>query len=391
MPSFVSWRSTGAALVALGTLAGAATPLVYTMPAAARRQVSFSDIDANYWAYPFIQRLATEDIIGGFPDGSFRPNQPVTRAQFAVILQRAFNRPAIYAPRTFSDVPTNYWAYEAIQNAYRTGFLSVYANGQFLPDYGILREQALVSLANGLNLNATGSISNTLNAYRDQGQISDYALAPIAAATERRLVVNYPNVDLLNPNQVITRAEVAAFVYQAMVAEGQAPQIAVNSTANNYIAGYNNASYGNAGYGNAGYGNGSSQNSSLLVNSGAILNLRYPRSARNSGDIVVAPGQTLVMALEVADPIRNDRGQTLIPVGSTVQGRIVPVNIQGTDVHAAKFVADRLTVGNQSYEIQAESDPVAAREDVNHGDLQGSLTTAAAQTILGNILGDRNL
>ncbi|MCG8366248.1 MAG: S-layer homology domain-containing protein [Pseudanabaenales cyanobacterium] len=375
MSSFVSWKSSGAALAALGTLAGAAAPLIYTIPVAAQ-QTNFSDIGVNYWARPFIQRLAAENIIDGFPDGSFRPNQPVSRAQFAVILQKAFNRPAIYAARTFSDVPANYWAHGAIQNAYRTGFLTVYPNGEFLPDHGILREQALVSLTNGLNFNATGSVSNILNTYRDQDQIPDYALAPIAAATQQNIVVNYPNVDLLNPHRVITRAEVAAFVHQAMVAEGQLPRIAADSAANNYIAGYRDRS---------------SQNSSLRVNSGAVLNLRYPRSAGDTGDIVVAPGQTLVMALEVANPVKNDRGQTLIPVGSNVQGRIVPVNIQGSDVHAAKFVADRLTVGNQSYEIQAESDPVAARQDVNHDDVQGTLVTAAAQSILGDLLGSRSL
>ena len=375
MSRFVSWKSSGAALTALGTLAGAAAPLVYTMPAAAQ-QINFSDIGANYWAYPFIQRLVAEDIIAGFPDGSFRPNQPVTRAQFAVILQKAFNRPAINAARTFPDVPANYWAHGAIQHAYRTGFLTVYPNGAFLPDQGILREQALVSLVNGLNFNASGSVSNTLNTYRDQNQIPDYALVPIAAATQRNIVVNYPNVDLLNPHRVVTRSEVAAFVYQAMAAEGRLPQIARGAIANNYIVGYSGRP---------------SQNLSLRVDSGVILNLRYPSTSGNTGDIVVAPGQTIVLALEVTNPIRNNSGQTLIPVGSTVQGQIVPVNIHGSDVHAAKFVADRLTVGHQSYEIQAESDPVAARQDVNHGDIQGTLVTTAAQSILGDLLGSRNL
>ncbi|MEO1403634.1 MAG: S-layer homology domain-containing protein [Cyanobacteria bacterium J06635_1] len=373
MPSFAS--SSGAAFAALGTLAGAAAPLIYAMPAAAQ-QVNFSDVSTSYWAQPFIQRLAAEDIIAGFPDGSFRPDQPVTRAQFAAIVQKAFNKPATSSARNFADVPTGYWARGAIQTAYRRGFLAGYPNGRFQPEQAIPRVQVLVSLSNGLDFSATGSTASILNIYRDQGQIPDYALSSVAAATQQTMVVNYPNIDLLNPQRVATRADVAAFVYQAMVAEGRLPQIAASSQANNYIVGASGQS---------------SQTSALSINSGTVLDLRYPNTAGNTVDIVVAPGQTVVLALEVATPINNGNSQTLIPAGSTVQGRIVPVNIQGADINAAKFVADRLTVGNQSYAIRAESDPVAASREVRSEDIQGSLVTAAARSILGDLLGNRNL
>ncbi|NJK51455.1 hypothetical protein HC931_28215 [Candidatus Gracilibacteria bacterium] len=49
--------------------------------------------------------------------------------------------------------------------------------------------------------------------------------APIAAATAKQMVVNYPNLSQLNPNRNATRADVAAFIYQALVSEGQAPRI----------------------------------------------------------------------------------------------------------------------------------------------------------------------
>ncbi|MEM8808317.1 MAG: S-layer homology domain-containing protein [Cyanobacteria bacterium P01_G01_bin.38] len=373
MSSFV--RSSGATLAALGTLAGAAAPLIYALPATAQ-QTNFSDITTSYWARPFIQRLAEEDIIAGFPDGSFRPDQPVTRAQFAAIVQKAFEQPATNSARNFSDIPTGYWAQSAIQNANRTGFLTGYPDGRFQPEQAIPRVQALVSLANGLNFSASGSVSNTLSTFRDQGQIPDYALSPVAAATQQTMVVNYPNIDLLNPQRVATRADVAAFVYQAMVSQGKLPQIATGSSANNYIVGY---------------GTQPNQASPLSVSSGTVFDLRYPNTAGSSVDIVVAPGQTVVMALEVATPINNGNGQTLIPSGSTVQGRIVPVTIQGADINAAKFVADRLTVGNQTYAIRAESDPVAASREVRSDDIQGSLVTAAARSILGDLLGNRDL
>ncbi|MBE7380701.1 MAG: S-layer homology domain-containing protein [Leptolyngbya sp. SIO1E4] len=375
MFSFASWRSSSVALASFGILTGAAAPLVYIVPAAAQ-QTSFSDVSASYWARPFIERLAEEDIIAGFPDGSFKPDQPVTRAQFAAIIQKAFNQPTTNAARTFPDVASDYWAQNAIQNAYRMGFLSGYPDGRFQPEQAIPRVQVLVSLANGLEFTASGSVSSILDTYRDDGEIPEYALGPVAAATQEKMVVNYPNIDLLNPNRVATRADVAAFVYQAMVAQDRLPQVAAGSTANSYIVGYSGQP---------------TQASSLSINSGTVLDMRYPSTAGDSVDIVVAPGQTVVLALEVANPITNGSGQTLIPAGSTVQGRIVPVNIQGADINAAKFVAEQLTVGNRSYRIQAESDPVAASSSVDSDNLEGALVTAAAQSILGDLLGNRSL
>jgi hypothetical protein len=84
--------------------------------------------------------------------------------------------------------------------------------------------QALVALANGLGLTADNQ--NVLSFYTDAAQIPNYATASIAAATARQIVINYPTVKQLNPNGQATRAEVAAFVYQALVNAGRAPAIA---------------------------------------------------------------------------------------------------------------------------------------------------------------------
>jgi len=199
---------------------------------------TLSDIQGN-WAESFIRALAARDIIRGFPDGTFRPEQPVTRAEFAAILRKAFPKNPIREAITFTDVPEYYWGYEAIQEAYRTGFLAGYPNSLFLPNQNIPRVQALVSLANGLNLSTTTDAADILNnAFQDAAQIPDFARTPVAAATASRLVVNYPNTGSLNPNQVATRADVAAFIYQALANAGQVPQLSATETATQYIVGY---------------------------------------------------------------------------------------------------------------------------------------------------------
>ncbi|BAZ53116.1 hypothetical protein NIES4103_57880 [Nostoc sp. NIES-4103] len=185
--------------------------------------VAFKDVPTGYWAKGYIEALASQNIIAGFPDGSFKPNEPVTRAQFATIITKALTPPAKRSAIEFRDVKSNFWAYAAIQSAYQSQFVSGYPDGSFKPQQQIPRVQALVALANGLGLSANSE--SVINFYTDAAQIPNYAIAPIAAATARQLVINYPTVKQLNPNREATRAEVAAFVYQALVNAGRAQPI----------------------------------------------------------------------------------------------------------------------------------------------------------------------
>ena len=363
------------AFVALGTLAIAGVAL----PANAQN-AQFSDVGSNYWARPFIENLASEQIIAGFPDGTFKPDQPVTRAQFAAIVRNAFNQPHGRTAPRFSDVSANYWANGAIADAYSQGFLSGYPNGVFQPETQIPRVQALVALANGLNYSPQGSVNEVLGRYRDAGQIPGYGQSPVAAATENRLVVNYPNVDTLQPQRTATRADVAAFIYQALVAQGRMPALQAGLSANNYIVDYTP--------GTASGGNNNTATSPRLVANGTRLEVRYPNA---DIDIVVAPGQTVATSLQTTQPVLNRQGQVLIPVGSTVQGRIVPVEIRGSSVTAAKFVADSLTVNGRTYNVNAESSAIAATNSVTSGTLQGALITGAAESILTTITGNRTI
>lgn len=185
--------------------------------------VAFKDVPANYWAKSYIEALASQNIIAGFPDGTFKPNEPVTRAQFATIITKALTPPAKRPAIKFKDVASNFWAFAAIQSAYQSQFVSGYPDGTFKPQQQIPRVQALVALANGLGL--TANDQSVLSFYTDAGQIPNYAIAPVAAATVRQLVINYPTTKQLNPNRQATRAEVAAFVYQALVNAGRAQPI----------------------------------------------------------------------------------------------------------------------------------------------------------------------
>lgn len=182
----------------------------------------FSDVQGN-WAQAYIEALAKRNVISGFPGGVFLPNDRVTRVQYAAIISRAFAPAPRRSPREFTDVNAAFWGYPFIQTAVQGGFMSGYPEGDFRPDQPIPRVQVLVALASGLNY-GNGSPS-LLTRYQDANGIPFWAKGYVAAATQRQVVVNYPTLAQLNPNREATRAEVAAIVYQALVNAGKADPI----------------------------------------------------------------------------------------------------------------------------------------------------------------------
>jgi uncharacterized lipoprotein YddW (UPF0748 family) len=188
--------------------------------------IQFSDIQ-NHWAKQFIEGLSQRGIISGFGDRTFRPNTNLTRAQFAAIVSKAFPGQNLRPYVPFRDVPATHWAATAIQKAFSMRFISGYPNNQFRPENLITRTEALVALMSGIfAVNTAPTVTiNLANIYQDSTEIPNYARNAIALATQSEIVVNYPSLNLLNPAGNATRADVAAWVYQALVYLKRAPQI----------------------------------------------------------------------------------------------------------------------------------------------------------------------
>ncbi|NJO41191.1 MAG: S-layer homology domain-containing protein [Cyanobacteria bacterium RU_5_0] len=200
------------------------TPIMVAPPVS-QATGEFPDVPAEYWAYPFITNLSQRGIISGFEDGTFRPEQPVTRAEYAALLERVLPPEQAQQSIAFTDIPSNYWAAPAIDEAVKTGFLKGYPEGNFAPDQPISKVQVLASLVNGVRLPESANASQTAQTFQDSNQIPQWAIPAVGTATESNIVVNYPDRAMLNPNQPITRAEIAALVYQALVASDQVEPI----------------------------------------------------------------------------------------------------------------------------------------------------------------------
>jgi S-layer homology domain len=199
-----------------------------------------SDVAGN-WAEPFIKVLVEKEIIKGYPDGTFRPDQPINRAEFAALLNRAFSLELGTNTRKFKDVPKKYWATEVIQKAVSSGFMIGYPNGTFAPKQNITRIQSLVALVNGSKLEPNGTLD--LNGvFGDASQVPGYGQNALIAATQRCIAVSqeYDSSKLpggnFGPEMGATRADVAAYIHQVLVGAGKLPALDKASPGNKYIA-----------------------------------------------------------------------------------------------------------------------------------------------------------
>jgi hypothetical protein len=365
------WRSSNAALLALGLTVGGVAPIVISAPATA---ANFVDVQ-GHWARPFIEALAAENILGGYSDRTFRPDQPVTRAQFAAMIEQAFDENNVQLPRRFDSEAANYWASRDFANGSSS-------NRQLRLSDQLSKVQVLVALANGLRLYPSGSVANTLNFYTDASRIPEYARDSVAAATQKGIVVNYPDVADLEPSKVVTRADVAAFIYQALVNEGVLAPISSRMEASEYIVQVNpgnnqatnnrssNQATNNRSSNQATNNRSSNQTTSnnrntrtveYKVSRGTAIKVEYQMSDK----VIVAPGETRTMTLLVAEDIKNSRGEILIPKDSEIEGQIVP-RYSGSSFLGAQFVAQRLIIDDESYDnINATSSVLTSQQPTN--------------------------
>lgn len=342
-----SYKTNTALFLALTFGVSATLPVTVSLvnPAVVMAQNSeFNDVSSNYWAANFINPLVQKGIIAGFPDGTFRPDAPVTRAQFAAMVQKALPKNQIRSAINFNDVPSNYWANNAINNAYSMGFLSGYPGQIFRPEQNIPREQVLVSLANGLNYSPNQNADNTLNFFNDSNSISNFARSPVAAATERNLVVNRPSLQQLNPVRNATRAEVAAFIYQALVSQGKSQ--AINS---NYIVTL----------------------APTVTNNSISDGTRIPVSHEEES-ILLTRNETIPLTLTVTTNMLNN-GTVIIPRDSKIMGELRPSG------NGTRFFAQTLQLVNgQTYNINASSQVITETTSISKGMNVGNLLKNAA-------------
>ncbi|GIQ70792.1 leucine-rich repeat protein [Xylanibacillus composti] len=165
----------------------------------------FSDV-AGHWAEEDIRRLSAQDVVNGYPDGTFRPNHDMTRAEFVTMVVQALNlEPSAGSGYAFAD-SAHHWAREAIATAAASGIVTGYDEMTFGVNDPITREQMALMIVRALQLE-TGA--GGTSAFADQHAISEWAREAVAVLQAEGMMDGYPDGSF-RPQQKVTRAEAVA-------------------------------------------------------------------------------------------------------------------------------------------------------------------------------------
>ncbi len=166
----------------------------------------------GHWAEAVIKKWTNAGYISGYPDGSFRPNASITRAEFTVLANKAFSYRGS-AGISFQDVPLNYWGRGSIATAVAAGYVRGDGNGKFRPNDTVQRQEAAVMLAQIKNL-AQNSAYGTR--YNDSWQIPSWSKGYIGAVSVNGIMSGFPDGSF-QPEKPITRAEAVAALDRALI------------------------------------------------------------------------------------------------------------------------------------------------------------------------------
>lgn len=184
----------------------------------------YSDIPDSFWANPEINKLTRENVVFGYPNGTFRPNANVTRAEFASFIVRGMNmedKIGNSKKYDFADVPKNHWAYNIINAARANDLMAGYPDNKFKPDNAVSKIEAMTMLSKKIDGDITEERANEiLSKYSDGKKVPDWAKKDVAKVLEANALSDMPNPDKIYVGSNASRAEVASMLDNIRVSLG---------------------------------------------------------------------------------------------------------------------------------------------------------------------------
>ena len=170
----------------------------------------FADVSRGDWYYDAVRFVFERGLMNGYGDGRFGPNETLSRAQFTQILFNKEGGPGVSGAPEFSDVAGNAWYARAVLWAVSRSIVSGYGNGSFGPDDPVTREQLAVML---WRYSGSPAATNKELHFNDESEISGYALEALRWAVENGILTGYGDGQLAPQGQA-TRGEVAQMLYR---------------------------------------------------------------------------------------------------------------------------------------------------------------------------------
>lgn len=171
-------------------------------------ETALTDI-SGHWAEKKIKELIALEAVSGYPDGTFKPDNKITRSEFTVILVKAFDlEPG--SGKVFADT-VDHWAKNSIAAAASYGIINGYDENTFGPDDTITREQMAAMIVNAAKLTSESAELS----FVDSNSISDWSRESMAAAVENGIISGYPD-NTVRPQGNATRAEAVTVIMNAL-------------------------------------------------------------------------------------------------------------------------------------------------------------------------------
>ncbi|MCC8122318.1 MAG: S-layer homology domain-containing protein [Oscillospiraceae bacterium] len=174
---------------------------------------SFIDT-AGHWAEEAIEFWSGTGMVAGYTDGTFRPNNPINRAETATIMARLMEYTA-KEESTYTDVVPGEWYEDAVLKATAAGIMSGYGNGEFGPFDNLTRQDAVVIICRARGI----APSSQAAGFTDDGSIADYAKGYVAAMVQSGHIGGYSD-NTFRPTENITRAEMVTILNNTVTAGG---------------------------------------------------------------------------------------------------------------------------------------------------------------------------
>ncbi len=170
----------------------------------------YHDVPKDYWAYQSITYLSSQDIINGYDQSLFKPNNSITRAEVATMLTEAFDLPIKDGKSIAPDVPENHWAKEAINASMEAGFFKGYPDNTFRPNEEITRSEIASLFSGAFKLAKVGAATTFVDVPK-----SFWAYEPIQNIATNGIAGGYSD-NTYRPKNNATRAEFSVFLHRAM-------------------------------------------------------------------------------------------------------------------------------------------------------------------------------
>ena len=175
----------------------------------AKTSVSFSDI-GSHWAKKWIENAYDLGFVSGYKDGTFKPDNPVTRAEFSTMLNKAIQI-EITEKINFSDVSDKNWFYNEIKKSVAAGFFSGYENNTFRPDNPITRQEVSKVVSGAIT---TGNIDGEgATLLKDYNTIQEWAKESVNTVYNKGYILGYPDKTYM-PSKALTRGEAVKIIFE---------------------------------------------------------------------------------------------------------------------------------------------------------------------------------